>query len=287
MLKNQDAYDKFEVGVAQNVADRQEWDSIKDTVTDVSALSDDEVESYADRMIALTTRMRDADSILLEEDRKAEREISELEDALIRERLARGEKRAEQERAEQERAAKESKAEKFWREREERLAREAAERKARGGAGMGGSTFAFEGGPSGNFRADGSANVTNMGAGNDDTPEARRAAEQAVNEKFGTGDGASQDEPEQPEGKTWSVGTVVWAPTKGDTFARVVSLTDKTVTLEEMETSWDAPSGGRQKYSPGAPTGRTYRRQIQRNAAGDMTCKAGPSKSSAMMVEWG
>lgn len=280
VLKNQDAYDKFEVGVAQNVADRQEWDSIKDTVTDVSALSDDEVESYADRMIALTTRMRDADSILLEEDRKAEREISELEDALIRERLARGEKRAEQERA-----AKESKAEKFWREREERLAREAAERKARGGAGMGGSTFAFEGGPSGNFNADGSANVTNMGAGNDDTHEARRAAEQAVNEKFGTGDGASQDEPEQPEGKTWSVGTVVWAPTKGDTFARVVSMTDKTVTLEELSVDWDnVATKGKRKYSPGLPTGRTYRRQIQRNAAGDMTCKAGPHRSSAMMV---
>lgn len=299
VLRSPGAYDKFEVGVAQNVVDKREWKALKSGAEDVSSLSDAQVEDYERRLNDLDNRMKDGDSPLLSTDYEAGREVGDLHQRLLEEKLAREERAYEREskrerarfNADKEEAAAgesmESKAEKFWREREERLAREAAERKARGGAGMGGSTFAFEGGPSGNFRADGSANVTNMGAGNDDTPEARRAAEQAVNEKFGTGDGASQDEPEQPEGKTWTVGTVVWAPTKGDTFARVVSLTDKTVTLEEMETSWDAPSGGRQKYSPGAPTGRTYRRQIQRNAAGDMTCKAGPSKSSAMMVEWG
>lgn len=216
VLKNQDEYDKFEIGVAQNVADRQEWNSIKDTVTDVSALSDDEVESYSDRMIALTTRMNDADSVLLEEDRQAEREIRALDDALIREHLARDEKRAEAERA-----AK-------------------------------------------------SANAAGSGSSQTGSTETQ-----------------PEDQAATPEGVTWSVGTVVWAPTKGDTFARVVSLTDKTVTLEQMETNWDAPSRGRQTYSPGAPTGRTYRRQIQRNAAGDMTCKAGPTRSSAMMVKWG
>lgn len=299
VLRSPGAYDKFEVGVAQNVVDKREWKALKSGAEDVSSLSDAQVEDYERRLNDLDNRMKDGDSPLLSTDYESGREVGDLHQRLLEEKLAREERAYEREskrerarfNADKEEAAAgesmESKAEKFWREREERLAREAAERKARGGAGMGGSTFAFEGGPSGNFRADGSANVTNMGAGNDDTPEARRAAEQAVNEKFGTGDGASQDEPEQPEGKTWTVGTVVWAPTKGDTFARVVSLTDKTVTLEEMETSWDAPSGGRQKYSPGAPTGRTYRRQIQRNAAGDMTCKAGPSKSSAMMVEWG
>ena len=77
----------------------------------------------------------------------------------------------------------------------------------------------------------------------------------------------------------------MWAPTKGDTFARVVSMTDKTVTLEELSVDWDnVATKGKRKYSPGLPTGRTYRRQIQRNAAGDMTCKAGPHRSSAMMV---
>lgn len=303
VLANKDAYGEFEVGVAQNVADKRDWKDIKSNIgdTDVTTLSMSDVTDYERRLNDLTNRLRNDDSPLLSTDYEADRAISDLHQRLLEEKLAREERAYEREskrerarfNADKEEAAAgesmESKAEKFWREREERLAREAAERKARGGAGMGGSTFAFEGGPSGNFNADGSANVTNMGAGNDDTPEARRAAEQAVNEKFGTGSGAgaSDTAEEQPEGKTWSVGTVVWAPTKGDVFARVVSMTDKTVTLEEMETSWDAPSGGRQKYSPGAPTGRTYRRQIQRNAAGDMTCKAGPSKSSAMMVEWG
>ena len=282
VLRDPDAYDKFEVGVAQNAVDKREWKSLKSGAEDVSSMSDAQVEDYERRLNDLDNRMKAGDSPLLSTDYESGREVGDLHQRLLGEKLAR------EERAEQERAAKESKAEKFWREREERLAREAAERKARGGAGMGGSTFSFSGGPSGNFNADGSARVDSMGRGNADTPQARRAAEDAVNEKFGTGSGTgASDAAEEQEGETWSVGTVVWAPTKGDTFARVVSLTDKSVTLEEMETSWDAPSGGRQKYSPGAPTGRTYRRQIQRNAAGDMTCKAGPTKSSAMMVKWG
>lgn len=299
VLANKDAYGEFEVGVAQNVADKRDWKDIKSNIgdADVTTLSMSDVTDYERRLNDLTNRLRNDDSPLLSTDYEADRAISDLHQRLLEEKFSREERAYEREsrrerarfNADREDAAEgesmESKAEKFWREREERLAREAAERKARGGAGMGGSTFAFEGGPSGNFRADGSANVTNMGAGNDDTPEARRAAEQAVNEKFGTGDGASQDEPEQPEGKTWSVGTVVWAPTKGDTFARVVSLTDKTVTLEELAVDWDnVATKGKRKYSPGLPTGRTYRRQIQRNEAGDMTCKAGPTRSVAMMV---
>ena len=260
VLRDPDAYDKFEVGVAQNAVDKREWKALKSGAEDVSSMSDAQVEDYERRLNDLDNRMKAGDSPLLSTDYEAGREVGDLHQRLLEEKLAR------EGRAEQERAAKESKAEKFWREREERLAREAAERKARGGAGMGGSTFSFSGGPSGNFNADGSPNVSGKGTG--------------------SGAGAN-DTVEEQEGETWSVGTVVWAPTKGDTFARVVSLTDKSVTLEEMETSWDAPSGGRQKYSPGAPTGRKYRRQIQRNAAGDMTCKAGPTKSSAMMVKWG
>lgn len=299
VLRSPGAYDKFEVGVAQNVVDKREWKALKSGAEDVSSLSDAQVEDYERRLNDLDNRMKDGDSPLLSTDYESGREVGDLHQRLLEEKLAREERAYEREsrrerarfNADKEEAAAgesmESKAEKFYREREERLAREAAERKARGGAGMGGSTFSFSGGPGGNFRADGSARVTNMGAGNEDTPEARRAAERAVNEHFGTGSGADDADAEQPQGVTWSVGTVVWAPTKGDTFARVVSITDKSVTLEEMETSWDAPSGGRQKYSPGAPTGRTYRRQIQRNAAGDMTCKAGPSRSSAMMVQWG
>lgn len=121
-----------------------------------------------------------------------------------------------------------------------------------------------------------------------------REQEHAATDATAAGAGSSQidspesrpeDQDDAPEGKTWSVGEVVWAPTKGDVFARVVTLTDKSVTLEELAVDWDnAGSKGKQTYSPGAPTGRTYRRQIQRNAAGDMTCKAGPTRSSAMMV---
>lgn len=301
VLESPESYDKFEVGVAQNVADKREWNDIKSMseAENVFSMTDAELEDYERRLNDLDNRMRSGDSPLLSTDYDADRQVSTLHQRVLEEKLAREERAYEREsrrerarfNADKEEAAEgesmESKAEKFYREREERLAREAAERKARGGAGMGGSTFSFQGGPSGHFNRDGSAKVTNMGRGNEDTPEARRAAERAVNEHFGTGSGADGADADQPQGVTWSVGTVVWAPTKGDTFARVVSLTDKSVTLEEMETSWDAPSGGRQKYSPGAPTGRTYRRQIQRNAAGDMTCKAGPSRSSAMMVQWG
>lgn len=306
VLESPESYDKFEVGVAQNVADKREWNDIKSMsgAANVFTMMDAELEDYERRINDLDNRMKAGDSPLLSTDYDADRQVSELHQRLLEEKLAREERAYERERkrerarfnADKEAAAAGeslgSEDEAASREREERQAREAVARYARGDGDMGGSTFSFEGGPGGTFNADGSARVTNMGRGNEDTPEARRAAEDAINAKFGTGssgasDGTDTTDDTASHGVTWSAGTIVWAPTKGDTFARVVSLTDTSVTLEEMGVDWDnvAPKQ-KQKYSPGAPTGRTYRRRIQRNEAGDMTCKAGPSRSSAMMVKW-
>lgn len=218
VLESPKSYGKFEVGVAQNVADKREWNDIKSMsgAGNVFLMTDEELENYERRVNDLDNRMRSGDSPLLSTDYGADRRVSTLHQRLLEEKLSREERAYE---------------------------RESKRERAR-------------------FNAD--------------------------KEDATGGTGASQDEPEQPEGKTWSVGTVVWAPTKGDVFARVVSMTDKSVTLEELAVDWDnvAPKQ-KQKYSPGAPTGRMYRRQIQRNAAGDTTCKAGPAKSSAMMVKWG
>lgn len=218
VLESPGSYNTFEVGVAQNVADKREWNDIKSMsgAGNVFLMTDEELENYERRVNDLDNRMRSGDSPLLSTDYGADRRVSTLHQRLLEEKLSREERAYE---------------------------RESKRERAR-------------------FNAD--------------------------KEDATGGTGASQDEPEQPEGKTWSVGTIVWAPTKGDTFARVVSITDKSVTLEELSVDWDnvAPKQ-KQKYSPGVPTGGTYRRQIQRNASGDMTCKAGPHKSSAMMVRWG
>lgn len=218
VLESPESYGKFEVGVAQNVADKREWNDIKSMsgAANVFMMTDEELENYERRLNALDNRMRSGDSPLLSTDYGTGRRVSELHQRVLEEKLAREERAYERER------------------------------------------------------------------------KRERARFNADKEDATGGTGASQDEPEQPEGVTWSVGNIVWAPTKGDVFARVVSMTDKSVTLEEMGVDWDnvAPKQ-KQKYSPGAPTGRMYRRQIQRNAAGDTTCKAGPAKSSAMMVKWG
>ena len=218
VLESPKSYGKFEVGVAQNVADKREWNDIKSMsgAGNVFLMTDEELENYERRVNDLDNRMRSGDSPLLSTDYGADRRVSTLHQRLLEEKLSREERAYE---------------------------RESKRERAR-------------------FNAD--------------------------KEDATGGTGASQDEPEQPEGKTWSVGTVVWAPTKGDVFARVVSLTDKTVTLEELAVDWDnVATKGKRKYSPGLPTGCTYRRQVQRNEAGDMTCKAGPTRSVAMMVQWG
>lgn len=217
VLESPKSYGKFEVGVAQNVADKREWNDIKSMsgAGNVFLMTDEELENYERRVNDLDNRMRSGDSPLLSTDYGADRRVSTLHQRLLEEKLSREERAYE---------------------------RESKRERAR-------------------FNAD--------------------------KEDATGGTGASQDEPDQAV-DTWSVGTIVWAPTKGDTFARVVSITDKSVTLEELSVDWDnvAPKQ-KQKYSPGVPTGGTYRRQIQRNASGDMTCKAGPHKSSAMMVRWG
>lgn len=266
VLDSPGSYDAFEVGVAQNVADKKAWAEIKSGTSDVPALSDEQLADYESRLNDIDNRMKAEDSPLLSTDYDEDRKISDLHQKLLEEKFARDERVYQKEQAEKEKAEK---AEKFFREREERLAREAEERKARGGAGLGGSTFSFENGPHGHFDSDGNVRVTSTGK--------KRAGLSQEDEK---------PEESQPQGEKWSVGTVVWAPTKGDTFARVVSITDKTVTLEQLDPVWDnVPRGKRQTFSPGEPTGSTYTRHIQYNDAGEMTCKAGPSRSKAMMVK--
>lgn len=218
VLKSPESYDKFEVGVAQNVADKQEWKSLKEGSKDISAMSDAQVEDYTRRLGELTSRMNNDDSPLLSGDYQADREIRDLEHSFIEEKFNREEARANEE-------------------------KKVSEKNNVAGSGSGGS-----------------------GSGSEDEPES---------------------EPADGTVGLWPVGQVVWAPTKGDVFARVVSITEKTVTLEQLECEWDAPGKGKQTYSPGQPTGKTYRRQVQRAADGSMTCKAGPTKSTARMQPWG
>lgn len=210
VLKSPESYDKFEVGVAQNVADKQEWNQVVSEAMQIptQVMGDDYLNENIERLNKLDNRMRSGDSPMLSADYEQSRRLTDYHQELLTEQ----------------------------RNREERRANE--KKSASSGSGSG-----------------------------------------------------SKDEPESEpaDGTTglWPVGQIVWAPTKGDVFARVVSITEKTVTLEQLECEWDAPGKGKQTYSPGQPTGKTYRRQVQRASDGSMTCKAGPTKSTARMQPWG
>lgn len=97
VLRDPEAYDTFEVGVAQNAVDKREWKTLKQGSEDVASMSDAQVEDYERRINDLVNRMNAEDSPLLSTDYEEDRKIRDLHQKLLEEKFAREERAYERE----------------------------------------------------------------------------------------------------------------------------------------------------------------------------------------------